>query len=273
MTARPAIQLEHPPLQLLTPKLSAVRVRADRRGVTMLDEAQLRPVFSEIVIKAKAMNVMVSYTKARVNETGSYENGLPLHQAYYLLLESHIRAVKVVYQTANQLRSECFERLPQGVRRVYTSAQRTDDRSASVDLTQEVGSSPRSTGASLLAQHQELLSIIDETETVLAAALNSHSVTYHIQLVRMVTSLIAKLEVHFEAEGKNLDWDLEDAPELRAEFEALDAEHPQLLEHFRKTALALQQGTPIEEVALLLQRSIDLFRDHEAREDALFAWD
>ena len=273
MTARLAPRPDHTDTHLQTRKLSVVRVHSQRRGASLLAVVQLRPVFSEIVTKAKAVNVMVSYAKTGMNAADTFKSTAQLHHAYHMLLESRVQAVTVIYRTAKQLRRECFERLPHGVRHVYSSAPRMNDRSAPYDLTPEAGSSPESTGTALLTQHQELLSIIDETETVLATALNNPSATYHAQLVGLLSGLIEKLEFHFEAEGKNLDWDLEDAPELRAEFQALDAEHPQLLEHFRNAAQTLQQRLPIGDVASLIQQAIDLFRDHEAREDALFAWD
>lgn len=154
---------------------------------------------------------------------------------------------------------------------MYDRTKRTGADTLNFEPTSETCVEHKLSGSEMLAQHEELLLLIDEIEGALSVALTDDSEALRAQLARRLTLLIGLLKTHFAAEGKSLESDFEDAPELRAVFRILDSEHPQLLKHFHNALGAIDQNRNIEEAAQLVQTSIDLFRDHEAREDALFA--
>lgn len=153
-------------------------------------------------------------------------------------------------------------RLAARVRRSHIPAAMGGERNEEVDVSLS--------GAALLAQHEELLSIIEQMEQFLVAGMVAHHGPEHAQVVSLLGRLIGELETHFEAERRSLERDFEDDPEMRAVFQALDAEHPDLLQRFLEARRALELQVDLGEVSRLIGAAIERFRDHEAREDAYF---
>lgn len=132
-------------------------------------------------------------------------------------------------------------------------------------------SETENTAQTLLLQHHDLLDLVDQIES----ELSPDELTREKQekLSALLRNLLLELEVHFAAEAAAYPSDLGDKPELEAELRELDQEHPVLLKEFGDALAELELSSPPTAAVAPLQRAVTRFRDHEAREDALFAAD
>lgn len=140
----------------------------------------------------------------------------------------------------------------------------------------------------LLIQHRELLSIIERIESLLwssdvttaeqttnADARTTPDPTTKDESSRneiggLLRSLVRALEIHFDAERESLETDFDDAPEMRAAFLKLDEDHPRILARVKRALELLEAGEQWGDMASLIRTAVSDFREHEAREDALF---
>lgn len=139
----------------------------------------------------------------------------------------------------------------------------------------------------LLIQHRELLSTIARIETVLwpsnattadqtTAVRTAPDPTTADESVRsalagLLRSLVRALELHFDAERESLASDFDDAPDMRAAFLKLDEDHPRILASVKGALELIEAGEQWGNAVSLIRGAISDFREHEAREDALFA--
>ena len=126
-------------------------------------------------------------------------------------------------------------------------------------------------GQGLLVQHRELLARVNRIEDLLSSEGRRIGGPQRRPFAALLEALIEALEVHLAEERQSLDRDFEDVPALRAAFAELDRDHPKLIAGFASTLDGLQRGLPWDEVSVRAEAAIAAFRDHEAREDALFA--
>ena len=138
----------------------------------------------------------------------------------------------------------------------------------------------------LLIQHRELLSIIERIESLLWSSdvttaeqtTNADARTTpdpttkdeSSELGGLLRSFVRALEIHFDAERESLENDFDDAPEMRAAFLKLDEDHPRILARVKRALELLEAGEQWGDMASLIRTAVSDFREHEAREDALF---
>ncbi len=136
----------------------------------------------------------------------------------------------------------------------------------------------------LLLQHRRLLLTLDELDEELdrlrgvsGGLASSPCDEWCPAISAFLESFIRDLSAHFEVESRSTAA-IFNAPEdaaRRAELEILDREHPDLLRSFQGLETHLKAGDHIDRTQFLfdLESAIAAFREHEAREDELFADD
>jgi len=135
---------------------------------------------------------------------------------------------------------------------------------------------PTRDASSLLIQHRKLLQLVADLELTFSTGGVSESLGLspqelsHQHIATLLQTLIAELDVHFKIEGDTFSQDFSDNPRVMLLLRELDGEHPVLLKQFRAVLEDWTRGASLQEVAPSLQKAVAMFRDHEAREDALF---
>lgn len=128
---------------------------------------------------------------------------------------------------------------------------------------------------SLLLQHRKLLADLDRLEAAIREQAMDGENWRH-SLAALLDQFVGRLAAHFVSEARSTQDVFGDEPDPRrlSELRALEREHPQLLRDFRAVlALAREEVPNRNALARKLHQAISDFRDHEAREDALFADD
>lgn len=127
-----------------------------------------------------------------------------------------------------------------------------------------------SVDAGFLARRRDLLLAIEILENLTPRSEDGTG-SSRLEIGRLLEHLIQDLQVYFGSEDDRSRQDFEDDPKLSEASRTLDEEHPMIIGSFAMAANSLRQGTDLREVGERLRCAIGLFRDHEAREDALFA--
>ena len=125
----------------------------------------------------------------------------------------------------------------------------------------------------ILAQHRDLLELAVRIEALVEDSGIGEAKAWRAALAGLLAEFIRKLENHFEAEVKTTSFDgLRHDAVLAAQLRELNEEHRTLRTAFEHAhRMALSDSTPVARVRDHTCRSICDFREHEAKEDALFA--
>ncbi len=126
----------------------------------------------------------------------------------------------------------------------------------------------------ILAQHRHLLELAARIEAFVQedSGQLGNATTWRARLTDLLAEFIRHLLNHFEAEVRTTS--LENASQnhpLAAELRALDEEHQTLQLAFEQAHRMVLSEVALPRVRAHIAQAIFAFRDHEAREDALFA--
>jgi hemerythrin len=127
--------------------------------------------------------------------------------------------------------------------------------------------------------------ILIEHRSLLAAAASLEAAAEHLpsqgpvqlehraSLAGMLDEFVTKLASHFDAEVQTSSFDAQDSV-MAAQLRELDEEHRTLLAAFNAAQrMARTEGTRAPALRQLIVDTVMAFRDHEAKEDALFGED
>jgi hypothetical protein len=130
-------------------------------------------------------------------------------------------------------------------------------------------------GLSLVGQHQQLLADIVRIDVALEELARSpldegKRLALRSGIIENLAVFIHKLKVHFFAESLSIgSSSYDERPMLHDALRELEQEHPDLLGRFGHALGAFERGT--RDCERELDQAIQAFREHEAREDSLFA--